>query len=202
MTEGLRLRVKDVDFTANHIVVREGKGDQDRITMRPSIVKEPLTAHLTRVRTLHQQDLERGFGRVALPDALDHKYRHAAAAWGWQWVFPASHLSVDPRSGIQRRHPLYESVPQRARKEAARSVGLTKPATPHILRHSFATHLLEAGYDMRTIQALLGHRDVSPTMIYTHVLNRGPLGVRSPRIEFEDEAGLPPWIVFPTVALH
>jgi len=134
LTEGLRLRVKDVDFTANHIVVREGKGDKDRITMLPSVVKAPLTAHLVQVRALHHQDLARGFGRVALPDALDRKYRNAAAEWGWQWVFPASHLSVDPRSGIQRRHHLYESVPQRALKEAARKIGLAKPANPHILR--------------------------------------------------------------------
>ena len=152
LTEGLRLRVKDIDFTANHIVVREGKGDKDRITMLPSVVKEPLTAHLEQVRALHQQDLTRGFGRVALPDALDRKYRNAATEWGWQWVFPASHLSIDPRSGIQRRHHLYEAVPQRALREAARQVGLSKPAHPHILRHSFATHLLEDGYDIRMIK--------------------------------------------------
>ena len=168
LTEGLRLRVKDIDFTSNQIVVREGKGDKDRITMLPSVVKEPLAAHLTRIRALHQCDLARGFGRVALPDALDRKYRNAAAEWGWQWVFPASHLSVDPRSGVQRRHHLYESVPQRALREAARKVGLSKPAHPHILRHSFATHLLAAGYDIRTIQELTRpsrcqhHHDLHP----------------------------------------
>jgi integron integrase len=180
LTEGLRLRVKDIDFTVNHIIVREGKGDKDRITMLPTVVKEPLTAHLARIRALHQHDLERGFGRVALPEALERKYRNAAAEWGWQWVFPAPHLSVDPRSGVQRRHHLQEPIPQRALREAARKVGFTKPAHPHILRHSFATHLLEAGYDIRTIQELLGHRDVSTTMIYTHVLNRGGRGVASP----------------------
>lgn len=180
VAEGLRLRVKDIDFTANHIVVREGKGDKDRITMLPSVVKVPLSAHLVQVRALHQQDLARGYGRVALPDALERKYRNAACEWGWQWVFPAAHLSIDPRSGIQRRHHLLASVPQRALREAARKVGLAKPAHPHILRHSFATHLLEAGYDIRTIQELLGHRDVSTTMIYTHVLNRGGRGVASP----------------------
>ena len=132
LTEGLRIRIKDIDFTANHIVVREGKGDKDRVTMLPSVVKEPLTAHLVQVRALPQQDLTRGFGRVALPDALDRKYRNAASEWGWQWVFPASHISVDPRSGIQRRHHLHESVPQRAFREAARKVGLSKPANPHI----------------------------------------------------------------------
>ena len=128
MTEGLRLRGKDVDFTTNQIVVREGKGNKDRTTLLPTVVKAPLTVHLVQVRALHHQDQARGDGRVALPDALDRKYRNAAAEWGWQWVFPASHLSIDPRSGIQRRHHLYESAPQRALRESARKVGLTKPA--------------------------------------------------------------------------
>jgi integron integrase len=180
LLECLRLRVKDLDFGTNQIVVREGKGKQDRVTMLPAIVRTPLVSHLERVRTLHQQDLERGFGGVFLPDALRRKYPTAGKEWGWQWAFPASRVSVDPRSGERRRHHVDESVLQRAIKEAARSVSMVKPASCHTLRHAFATHLLEDGYDIRTIQELLGHRDVSTTMIYTHVLNRGGKGVYSP----------------------
>ena len=180
LLECLRLRVKDIGFDTNQIVVREGKGNKDRLTMLPAIVKAPLMSHLERVRTLYQQDLERGFGRVYLPDALRRKYPTAEKEWGWQWAFPASRVSVDPRSRERRRHHVDESVLQRAIKEAARKVGMVKPVSCHTLRHAFATHLLEDGYDIRTIQELLGHRDVSTTMIYTHVLNRGGKGVYSP----------------------
>jgi integron integrase len=180
LMECLRLRVKDIEFATNRIVVREGKGNKDRRTMLPAAVKAPLAAHLEQARQLHQHDLAQGFGRVYMPDALQRKYPHANREWGWQWVFPALQISLDPRSGEQRRHHLHESVLQRAVKEAARKVGMVKSVSCHTLRHSFATHLLEDGYDIRTIQELLGHRDVKTTMVYTHVLNRGGKGVYSP----------------------
>ncbi len=178
--ECLRLRVKDIDCSANHIVVREGKGNKDRLTMLPLVVKTSLIAHLAHVWELHHRDLAQGFGNVYLPDALHRKYPSAPTEWGWQWVFPASQLSVDPRSGTRWRHHLHEVMLQRAVRAAASQAGLVKPVGPHTLRHAFATHLLEDGYDIRTIQELLGHKDVSTTMIYTHMLNRGGKGVTSP----------------------
>jgi integron integrase len=180
LMEGVRLRVKDVDFAMRQITVRDGKGGKDRVTMLPAALAEPLAAHLQRVRALHAADLAEGGGEVWLPDALAVKYPNAAKEWGWQYVFPARSLSVDPRSGARRRHHLDEKALQRAVKKAAGEAGLAKPVSPHTLRHSFATHVLEAGYDIRTVQELLGHKDVSTTMIYTHVLNRGGQGVVSP----------------------
>lgn len=180
LMECLRLRVKDIDFTNNQIVVRAGKGDKDRHTMLPAAMKEPLGKHLDGMKRLHQHDLERGLGRVSLPNALERKYPNAGKEWGWQWVFPATSHFTDRVSGEKRRHHLHESVLQKAVKEAVHQSGVNKPASPHTFRHSFATHLLEDGYDIRTVQELLGHRDVSTTMIYTHVLNRGGKGVFSP----------------------
>ena len=180
LLECLRLRVKDIDFAQNQIVVRHGKGDKDRITMLPQSLKPVIEEHLRRVKILHEGDLKAGFGRVYLPDALERKYPHADQQWGWQWVFPAKTLGVDPRSGERRRHHVHENSLQKAVHAAVRRSGLHKPASCHTLRHSFATHLLQSGYDIRTVQELLGHRDVSTTMIYTHVLNQGGLGVRSP----------------------
>lgn len=178
--EALRLRVKDVEFSRGEILVREGKGFKDRITMLPQAVIEPLKSHLHGVRALHEEDLARGGGDVYLPYALARKYPNAGREWGWQYVFPSRNVSVDPRSGAVRRHHVQDQAIQRAIRQAVRDAGLAKPATPHTLRHSFATHLLEAGYDIRTVQELLGHKDVSTTMIYTHVLNKGGRGVTSP----------------------
>ncbi len=180
LLECLRLRVKDVDFHRHEIRVREGKGHKDRFTVLPSAVREPLRAHLDKVHRQHARDLERGLGRVPLPDALARKYPTADREWAWQWVFPASSHYVDRRTGVRHRHHLHESVIQRAVKEAIRRAALAKLASCHSFRHSFATHLLEDGYDIRTVQELLGHVDVKTTMIYTHVLNRGGKGVRSP----------------------
>jgi integron integrase len=180
LLECARLRIKDVDFAKGEITVRDGKGGKDRITMLPAALCRELSAHVYRVKKQHQRDLRRGLGSVALPEGIGRKYPRAEWEWGWQWVFPATRFYRDERSGRWRRHHLHESVLQRAVKEAVRASGIAKPASCHTFRHSFATHLLEAGYDIRTIQELLGHSDVSTTMIYTHVLNRGGKGVKSP----------------------
>ncbi|GAB4477318.1 MAG: integron integrase [Elainellaceae cyanobacterium] len=180
LIEGLRLRVKDIDFAQQQIVVRDGKGSKSRVTMLPSSVASELRDHLVGVQRQHQQDLSRGFGFVNLPFALERKYPNANRDWIWQYVFPSGSIIKDPRSGLMCRHHLHESGVQKAVKQASRAVGLTKRIGCHTFRHSFATHLLESGYDIRTIQELLGHKDVKTTMIYTHVLNRGGRGVQSP----------------------
>jgi integron integrase len=178
--EGLGMRVKDLEFERQEITVRDGKGRKDRLTLLPATCVADLRAHLQAVRRIHDDDLARGLGRVALPDALSRKYPGADRQWGWQFVFPASTHYTDRRTGAQHRYHLHESVIQKHMAEAVRRCGLAKPATPHTLRHSFATELIRDGYDIRTVQELLGHKDVSTTMIYVHVLNRGGKGVRSP----------------------
>jgi integron integrase len=172
--------VQDIDFDYRQIVIRSGKGDKDRVTVLPDVLVEKLQKQLDRARAIHNHDLEEGYGEVALPHALARKYPDAGKEWRWQYVFPATHRSVDPYTGLIRRHHWFETNVSRAIREATRRLGITKRVSVHTLRHSFATHLLEDGYDIRTVQELLGHKDVKTTQIYTHVLNRGGRGVRSP----------------------
>jgi integron integrase len=180
LLEGLRLRVKDVEFERREVLVRSGKGGKDRVTVLPENLVLPLQQQVAKVRALHQRDLDEGFGTVWLPHALAVKYPNASRAFGWQWVFRRAKRSMDPRSDAVQRHHLSETSIQKTMSVAAKRAGIDKPCSPHTLRHSFATHLLQSGYDIRTVQELLGHSDVSTTMIYTHVLNRGGRGIRSP----------------------
>jgi integron integrase len=180
LTECLRLRVQDVDFQAAEIMVRSGKGGKDRVTVLPESCRTQLRDQLEHARRVHEHDLAEGWGRIELPEALARKYPSASTDWRWQWVFPQETRWCDPESGAQGRHHVHETILQRAVGEAVRRSGVSKRATCHTFRHSFATHLLETGYDIRTIQELLGHKNVSTTMIYTHVLNKGGFGVRSP----------------------
>ena len=180
LMECLRLRVKDIELVRREVVVRQGKGAKDRITMFPATLVDEMSAHLLDVRKVYEADRKNEIAGVELPEAYAIKNPSAATSWAWHWVFPQDHVSTDPRTGIRRRHHVFDQTFQRALKRAAAEAGIVKPLSSHTLRHSFATHLMEAGYDIRTVQELLGHRDVSTTMIYTHVLNRGGRGVVSP----------------------
>jgi integron integrase len=187
LMECLRLRIKDIDFDRRYILVREGKGNKDRVTVLPDRLGDHLQRHLTKVRSLHQRDLDEGFGRVYLPDAMARKYPNSDREWGWQYVFPAHSRYRESHSGMERRHHYHETAMQKAMRYAVRRAALAKPASCHSLRHSFATHLLENGYDIRTVQELLGHKDIRTTQIYTHVLNRGGNAVRSPLADITGE---------------
>jgi len=180
LMECLRMRVQDIDFEKNMILIRDGKGNKDRVTMFPASVKEPLAEHLNNIKKLHERDVDQGYGQVKMPEALARKYPNASREWRWQWVFPQSTLWHNKKTGERGRHHVHQSIIQKSVKDAVSSAGLVKRVTCHTFRHSFATHLLEDGYDIRTVQELLGHKDLKTTMIYTHVLNKGPAAVRSP----------------------